>query len=113
MSAERTDFVDVLPINSLKTLLSVVKGTKISGRAAGLAVDNVASYAMGQFLPDDIPTFPPAPMNQAASCTKEECIAALESVMPDHQGTMKAGVGKGAWLTILKTVLPFILSLLA
>lgn len=110
MSAERTDFVDVLPINSLKTLLSLVKGTKISGKAAGLAVENVASYAMGQFLPDDIPVFL-TPMMADASCTKEECAAAIERVLPDASGTMKAGVGKLDWATILKTVLPFILSL--
>ncbi len=114
MSVERTDFVDVLPLNSLKTLLSLVKGGAVSSRETGLAVENVSSYAMGQFLPTEMPPFPPGPLMMAsAPPTREACIAALEAVMPDASGTMKAGpVGKLDWATILKTVLPFIISLL-
>lgn len=116
MSAERTDFVDVLPVTSLKTLLSLVKGDKVNARAAALAVDNVASYGLGQFLPDEIPLMTAdkvRAMQAIAPCTQTEAAAALEAVMPDESGTMKAGVGKIDWKKILTAVLPFILSLLA
>lgn len=115
MSAERTDFVDVLPTQSLKTLLSLVRGDKVSARDASLAVDNVVSYGLGQFLPADIPVMTADKvhtMQAIAPCTQEEAVTILEAVMPDETGTMKAGVGKIDWATILKTVIPFILSLL-
>lgn len=111
---ERTDFVDVFPTTSLKTLLAVVKDdAKPGGKAVGLAVENIVSYGMGQFLHDDTPVmFAKAPMQAAAPCSKEECVSVLESAIaakPD--GTMKAA-GKIDWKSLLTTVLPFILKLL-
>lgn len=110
MSAERTDFVDVLPTQSLKTLLSLVRGDKVSARDASLAVDNVVSYGLGQFLPGDSPVIMLAKMQAAPTCTQEEAVAMLEAAAPDADGTMKAG--KIDWKSLLGKVIPFILTLL-
>jgi len=112
MSAERTDFVDVLPINSLKTLLMLVKGQQVASRDAALAVDNVASYAMGQFLPGNPVMFVQS-MEAEAPCSAEECEASLEAIIASA-GSEKGmqAVDKIDWKNILTTVLPFILKLL-
>lgn len=111
-SDERTEFVTTLPINSLKTLYAVVKGdTGITSRAARLAVDNVVSYGLGMF-PDDAPLMMKNTMQASPQCTQEEALAAIESVMPDESGTMKAGVGKIDWASLLQKAIPFILTLL-
>jgi uncharacterized membrane protein YadS len=112
MSAERTDFVDVLPVASLRTGLSFVKGEKVGAKALALAAENIFSYAAGQFLPDEIPTFGAAAVMAGSSVDGPAAIAAFESVLPDAEGTMKAPVEKGAWKSILKTLLPFLLGLL-
>lgn len=112
-SDERTEFVTTLPINSLKTLLAVVKGgTSITSRDARLAVDNVVSYGLGMF-PDDAPLMMATKlptMQSSPPCTQEEAVAALEAATPDDSGTMKAG--KIDWASILQKVIPFILTLL-
>lgn len=121
MSAERTDFVDVLPINSLKTLLSLVKGNHVSAKDAGLAVDNVASYAMGQFLPSDPVMFDghEGAMGQTtdvAPVSKAQVQSALEAAIATQhapKGAQAAPMGKIDWKNILMTVLPFILKFLA
>lgn len=112
MSAERTDFVDTLPLASLKTGLAFVKGEKVGAKAIALAAENIFSYAAGQFLPEEIPTFTGAVMAASGQATNQEVEQAFKNVMPDDSGTMKAGVGKLDWATILKTLLPFILGLL-
>lgn len=111
MSAERTDFVDVLPIGALKTGLAFVKGEKVGAKAIALAAENIFSYAAGQFLTDGPQVFTCPAMN-AASATNAEVEAAFAAVLPSADGTMKAGVSKIDWQTILKTLLPFILGLL-
>lgn len=114
MSARRTDFVDVLPTEDLKILLNLVKGNQVTPKDVGLAFENVSSYAMGQFLPGDPILFTSKKVMASSPPNAQDCVVALEAVMPDSSGTMKAGpVDKIAWGTILKTVLPFILSLFA
>lgn len=109
---ELVEHVDVFPSVSLKTGLAFVKGDPVTTSAVSLAAVNIESYACGQFFGSD-----PVPMFAALAAvnipSKDEAIAAFEAVMPDDSGTMKAGVGKGQWLTILKTLLPLILQLLA
>lgn len=114
MSAERTDFVDVLPLASLKTGLAFVKGEKVGKRALALAAENIFSYAVGQFAPEEIPVFTgfESTGGTHSISTNSEIEAAFAAVMPDAEGTMKAEVGKLPWLTILKTLLPFLLGLL-
>ncbi len=112
MSAERTDFVDVLPLASLKTGLAFVKGEKVGKKALALAAENIFSYAAGQFLPDEIPVFTGVATMSGSSIDKNAAIGAFTAVMPHEQGTIKAGVNKIEWKTILETLLPFLLGLL-
>ena len=119
MSAERTDFVDVMPINSVKTLLMLVKGQQVAAKDAGLAIENVASYAMGQFLPANPVMFHQGMEAHAElPVSREECQNSLEAVIDAHEKKtpgMKASadqVGKVDWKNILTTVLPFLLKLL-
>lgn len=111
---ERQSFVEVLPINSLKTGLAFVKGQKVSAKAIALAAENIYSYVAGQFLPDDLatPVFRAAMFAGLPECTNAEVEQAFANVMPDATGTMKAANTKLDWATILKTLLPFILGLL-
>jgi|SRR6185436_1234327 len=111
----RTEFVDVLPLEDLKTLLSLVKGQSVTAKDVGLAVENVASYAMGQFLPGNPVMFSPPQMEAAAVCSVEECEASLEAVIASgdpNKGMQAAPVGRIDWKNIITTVLPFILKLL-
>lgn len=112
MSAERSDFVDVLPITSLHIGLAFVKGEKVGAKALALAADNILSYAAGQFLPDEIPTFTAPAIMTGSSVGQPDTLAAFAAVMPDAEGTMKAGASAIDWKIIIKTLLPFILGLL-
>ncbi len=115
MSAQMLDFVDELPLDSLKLALSLVRGETISKRQAALAALNVASYAAGQLLPEETVMFQQQGGSFAAmpAPSQEETEAAFAAVMPDADGTMKAGrLPAGTWLTLLKAILPLILPLL-
>lgn len=115
MSAQIQDFVTDFPSDALATGLALVKGQTVTKRAALLAALNIESYVGGMFV-DDAPVPMFSSLDEAMraaiasddSCpTKDEAIAAFEAVMPDDSGTMKAGIGKGQWMTILKTILDF------
>jgi|SRR6185436_3179321 len=110
----RTEFVDVLPLEDFKTLLSLVKiGQPVSAREVGLAWNNAESYAMGQFLPSDHVMFHAATAaGPAATCTKEECVAALEAVVASAEPKKGMQAGRIDWKNLISTILPFILKLL-
>lgn len=112
MSARRTELVTELPIEDLKVGLSLVKGEKVGAQTLALAAENILSYAASQFLPAEIPLMGSVAVMAGSSVDQSVAIAAFEEVLPDAQGTMKAGVTALPWKTILKTLLPFILNLL-
>ncbi len=116
MSAQMTEFVDQLPLDSLTLALSLVRGQPVSKRKAALAALNVASYAAGQLLPEESAVFAQQGGTFAAmpAPSSEEVEAAFAAVMPDESGTFAAGrLPAGTWLTILKALLPLLLPLLA
>lgn len=113
---EMTSFVDVLPLSSLKTCLSLVKGQEANRRDIALAVLNLSSYAAGQFIPVDGPLFAMPSGGQTMTATPlslVECEAILVDLLPDDTGTMKAGrIDREKLLDLAKTLLPILLRFL-
>lgn len=113
------EHVSVFPTESLKTGLAFVKGQPVSKLQASLAAVNIASYASNTFFNDG-----PEPMfatmtrdiGEDDPPTQEEAEAAFETALAEADqtpGQMRALVPmKGAFLTILTTLLPLILQLL-
>lgn len=115
MSVELTTFVDVLPLDSLKTCLSLVKGETITKRAAALAALNISSYAAGQFLPADEITIAMTSAGgpETTMLSLSECEAILTEMLPDASGTISAKkIGDGKMLEVFKTLLPLLLKFL-
>ena len=113
MSQEQTEFVDVLPLSSLKTCLALVKQQEVSKKAAALAILNLSSYAAGQFLPDEQQTYivpNSGPFMFATPLSLSECEMTLNDALPDDTGTMKAG--KIDWKSLMATLLPLLLKIL-
>lgn len=119
MSARMTEFVTEFPQQDLAVGLAAFRalatGGEVDSRPLALAEINIQSYALGLYF-GEFPNPVFALRRELAAMDSpddEEVEAAFAAVMPDASGTMKAGVGKGQWLTILKTLLPLILQLLA
>lgn len=104
MAQEMTEFVDVLPMTSLKTCLAVVKGEPVTKAAAVLALVNLTSYVGGQFVPLDVVTTQNAPM------TKGEAAEYLTAMM-DLGATIQK-IGDGKLLDLAKLLLPLLLKFL-
>lgn len=113
MSAPYEELVSEFPSSALKTALAFIKGEAVTKTEIALAAINIESYAAGLFIKDEASPMFAAAMASPPAPTKDEALAAFAAVMPDDSGTMKAGDNKGAWLTIITTLLPLILKLLA
>lgn len=108
---EYTEFVSPVPIKHATRLLSVVTrraGPDVTKADIALSVLNVQSFASGQILGD--PT--PQTFGAAGECTDEEAAEALRAILPDEDGTMKAGAATGALLKLLQFAGPFLLKIL-
>lgn len=107
---EYDGLVNVLPTNSLKTVLDFVRGNNPGTHALALAAINVASYAASQFVPEG--KEPIFGYQNTAPVGRAEAEQAILAALPDDDGTMKAGVGAATWLIILRVVVPIIVNLL-
>jgi hypothetical protein len=114
MSAEMTEFVDVIPVKSLRLVLDLAKGKPLDQREAGLALLNVVSYAAGASLPGQ--SFEPIALANTFGAetvpTDAERDDAFAAVLSDEHETASYAIGAGVWLVILKTALPLLLKTL-
>lgn len=100
------------PIGEVSALYEAWQTKALNTRRGYLAAVNFASYGGNFAFPEDGVT--PAPFGTAAAPADEGTIAAaFQELLPDAEGTMKAGIGSAAFFLILKNVaLPLLIELL-